>query len=212
MKPSRTNAAHGMSANAEPGTRRAALTNAIASIVLEGGVEELALRGLATRLNTSDRMLLYYFGSKDRLVGDALHEIGVRLNFLLAEHGGGPRRTPAQFLLDVLTLTRDPAVAPFMRLWSDVIARGARGEQPYDRIASEVVRSWLSWIEDRLIPSPAAPEPGRAAALLSIVEGVTLLEMASPGSTSEVGDYLSRALAAGHPASARRPRRPREPS
>jgi hypothetical protein len=37
-------------------------------------------------------------------------------------------------------------------------------------------------------------EPCYAAALLAIVEGMTLVEMACPGSTEHVGAFVSRAL------------------
>jgi AcrR family transcriptional regulator len=40
--------------------------------VLEHGLIGLSLRPLAAELGTSDRMLIYHFGSKDELVADVL--------------------------------------------------------------------------------------------------------------------------------------------
>ncbi len=174
--------------------RRAALAGEIAGIALRDGLGDMGLRGLASRLDTSDRMLLYYFGSKERLVEEALGQVNARLAVLLAARGGRDRVTPGRFLAEVLALAGDPEVAPFMRLWTEVIARGARGERPYDRIGAAAVRSWMAWIDGRLVAPADGAGSGRPAALLSIVEGVTLLEMAAPGCTAEVGAYLSRAL------------------
>ena len=186
----------------ERAARRAGLAGEIAAIVLREGLGHLGLRGLAARLGTSDRMLLYYFGTKDQLVIDVLEHAGARLTVLLAAHGGGPRVSPGQFLAGVVALAGDPDVAPFMRLWTEVIARGARREQPYDQIAARVVQSWIAWIDTRLTSAAGEPEPARAAALLSIVEGITLLEMAAPGCTAHVQCYLSRVLDAADAAAA----------
>ena len=181
-------------ASSDRAERRAALAREIAAVLLRDGLGDVGLRGLAARLGTSDRMLLYYFGTKDRLVTDALEQADSRLAVLLAARGGGPRVTPGQFLAGVLALAGDPEVMPFMRLWMEVIARAARGEAPYDRIGPALVRSWTAWIEGRLLPPAGLPEPARPAALLSIIEGMSLLEMAAPGATAGVQAYLSGVL------------------
>ena len=161
--------------------RRDALADEIASLVLRDGLGELGLRGLAARLSTSGRMLLYYFASKDALVVAVLGRISVRLGAVMAAHSTGAPVAAGDFLAQVLALSQDPGVAPFMRVWTEVVARGARGEEPYAVIAAQSVGQWLGWIDSRLLPE--ARRPGMAAAILSIVEGVTLLEMARPGTT-----------------------------
>src|SRR5690349_315476 len=51
-----------------PISRRAELTDGALRYVLEQGLVGLSLRPLAAALGTSDRMLIYHFGSKDALV------------------------------------------------------------------------------------------------------------------------------------------------
>lgn len=161
--------------------RRDALADEIASLVLREGLRQLGLRGLAARLSTSGRMLLYYFATKDALVVAVLARISGRLGAIMAAHSTGPPVTAGAFLARVLTLSREPEIAPFMRVWTEVVARGARGEEPYVKVAAETVGDWLEWIDSRLLPEARAH--GVAAAILSIVEGATLLEMARPGTT-----------------------------
>ena len=48
--------------------QRAALLDGVVEYVLREGVATLSLRPLAAALGTSDRMLLYYFDSRDRLL------------------------------------------------------------------------------------------------------------------------------------------------
>ncbi|MDX3533740.1 TetR/AcrR family transcriptional regulator [Streptomyces sp. MB09-01] len=52
--------------------KRADLLRRVREYVIGNGLADLSLRPLAKALGTSDRMLLYYFGSKDRLVAEAL--------------------------------------------------------------------------------------------------------------------------------------------
>ncbi len=58
--------------------RRSQLLNAITDYVLEHGLLDLSLRPLAAELGTSARMLIYYFGSKERLILEALESARTR--------------------------------------------------------------------------------------------------------------------------------------
>ena len=168
--------------------RRAGLADDIASIVLADGLGELGLRGLATRLSTSGRMLLYYFGTKEALVIAVLTRISERMGVIQAAESGGAMLTPGAFLARVLELARMPDIVPFLRVWTEVVARGARGEAPYDSFAAHTVGEWITWIDSRLLP--ASRRPGQAAAILAIVDGITLLEMARPGTTIQAQTLL----------------------
>lgn len=175
-------------------SRKVQLASTLADLALKEGIATLGLRGMAAKVGTSDRMLIYYFGTRDQLIVDVLEQVSTRLSALLLRIDDGSRSSPGQFLMRVLAMAHDPEIAPFMKLWTEVIARGARGEAPYDRIGPGAVKSWTDWIDSKLAPSSDDTDVGRAAALLSIVEGVTLLEMAAPGSTNDVASFLSRAL------------------
>ncbi len=168
--------------------RRAALADEIATIVLADGLGVLGLRGLAARLDTSGRMLLYYFGTKDVLVLTVLDRINARMTAIMADHATGPRTTPGALLARVLARVEHPEIAPFMRVWTEVVARGARGEAPYDRMTAGTVEAWIAWIESRLLPDDRSR--GQAEAILSVVDGLTLLELARPGSTTQARALL----------------------
>ena len=172
--------------------KRAELTEAIATIVLENGLDALALRGLAARLSTSGRMLLYYFTTKDALIRAVLARISERMAVLQDAAASGPPQTPGRFLADMMQAGIDPATAPFMRVWTEVIARAARNEAPYREIADQTVSAWLDWIASRLHPAP--DNEATAAAVLSIMEGITILEMGRPGTTEPARRLLPALL------------------
>ncbi len=172
--------------------RRAELVEAIATIVLENGLDALALRGLAARLSTSGRMLLYHFGTKDALVRAVLASISGRMALLQDKAAAGAPESAGRFLDDMMQAGIDPATAPFMRIWTDVIVRAARGEAPYREVAGRTVEAWLDWITGRLLPSP--DNEAKAVAVLSIMEGITILEMARPGTTDQARRLLPALL------------------
>jgi AcrR family transcriptional regulator len=55
--------------------RRAELLDEVANYILSNGLADLSLRPLAAAINTSPRMLLYFFGTKEKLIADALAHI-----------------------------------------------------------------------------------------------------------------------------------------
>jgi AcrR family transcriptional regulator len=55
--------------------RRQRLLADVTDYILRHGLADLSLRPLAAALGTSARMLIYYFGSRDQLIVDALAEV-----------------------------------------------------------------------------------------------------------------------------------------
>lgn len=173
-------------------TKYADLVEAITSIVLQEGLDALALRGLADRLSTSGRMLLYYFGNKDALIRAVLARISERMTPLQDAVSSGAQVSAGQFLGIMMQAGTDPQIAPIMRVWTEVVARAARSETPYREIADQTVVEWLDWINSRLLPAP--DNDAKARAILSIMEGVTILEMARPGTTDAARQLLPSLL------------------
>ena len=162
---------------------RADLTNRIATIALADRLDALALRGLAKRLATSGRMLLYYFQTKDELVTAALVRVSEQTAELLRPIEEAPPCTPGALMEQVLTASAASEFAPFLRIWTEVVARWGRREAPYNAISQIIVERWIAWTEERLVPGTRGHAHAVAISLLAMVDGLTLLEMASPGCT-----------------------------
>src|ERR1700683_5358639 len=64
--------------------RRVELLERIVDYVIENGLSDLSLRPLADAVGSSARVLLYYFGSKDKLVTAVLMGAGDRQRALFA--------------------------------------------------------------------------------------------------------------------------------
>jgi AcrR family transcriptional regulator len=107
------------------------LLRLVAEHVLANGVTSLTLRGLARDVGSNNRMLLYYFGSKEQIVREALQAVGRDLfpGFENAwaglENGEGALRDDLQ---EVWEHIADPANLPFLRLFFEVF--GQASQQP----------------------------------------------------------------------------------
>jgi AcrR family transcriptional regulator len=143
--------------------RRAAVLGRAADYVLEHGLADLSLRPLAKALRTSPRMLLYDFGSKERLIQDVLAEIRRRETSLL--------EAEVRTLGDVWAWISAPEREPFLRLFFEVyVADLGKGE------AEPLVRDWLDYLQTSWHP-PA--DEATATLMVAVVRGLLLDRLAT---------------------------------
>ncbi|OKK03773.1 TetR family transcriptional regulator [Streptomyces sp. CB03234] len=160
-------------------TQERILEAAMAAIA-EDGLASLTMAALAERLGTSGGHILYYFGSKDRLLLEALRwsetALAEERRALLG------RRTTAERKLDQfmeLYLPRGPR-DPRWTVWIELWAR-TTGEGPLRAAQEELDRGWQTDLEALLakgaaqgrfaIPEPEVPE--RADMLLALLDGLS---------------------------------------
>jgi AcrR family transcriptional regulator len=174
--------------------KRAELADRLADIALSDGLSALTLRSAAGRLGTSDRMLIYYFTCKAELVRTVLERIAVRQAEILAAPRPPVRKPADEFLIRAYSAVCNAQFMPFMRVWAEVASRGTRGEDFYRQLARDEHSRWLSWIEANIDTAGDEERRASAAAILTVLEGASMLEMSSPGCTAGVASLLRRAF------------------
>src|SRR5713101_2818105 len=126
---------------------RKALLAAVADYLLEHGLANLSLRPLAAATGTSARMLVYHFGSKERLIAEAMHEVRARQQ-KLAETW--IRRHPAasfdEFLHMVWSWVAAPQHESYLRLFLAVLGRGIGDAEPFAEFSRSTFGDWVSWV------------------------------------------------------------------
>jgi AcrR family transcriptional regulator len=155
--------------------RRAATLARAAEYVLEHGLAGLSLRPLAIALGTSPRMLLYDFGTKERLVHEILAEIRRHEESLL--------ETEVHTLEDVWHWIAAPEREAFLRLFFEIYV-GALGTAE----AAPLVRDWLSFLRDRWKPPV---DDATATLMIAVVRGL-LLDRLATGDRSRTDDAFRR--------------------
>jgi AcrR family transcriptional regulator len=133
-----------------PGSRQQ-WTDAATDYVLENGLIGLSLRPLAAALGTSDRMIIYRFGSKDGLVAEVLRTSNARATDYVSRL---PRsKDPHAAVHDLWAAVSHPAVDGCHRLYVEAAALGLFGREPYASIVRETNSGWRSAVVDRLMRS-----------------------------------------------------------
>jgi AcrR family transcriptional regulator len=131
--------------------RRAEWTEAATDYVLEHGLIGLSLRPLAADLGTSDRMLLYHFGSKDELVAAVLLASNERSTAHV--RAMEPSADLRHAVHDLWAAMLIPQVDRCSRLYVEAAALGLLGKEPYATVVREANEHWTSAMVDHLVRS-----------------------------------------------------------
>ena len=155
-----------------PGPDREALLHALADHVLDHGLNTASLRPMAAAAGTSDRMLIYHFGSKEGLIAAILRHLAARMRAgLTAALPPGPFAHEDDLLAALIALLRSPPFRPYVRVWFDIVSAAAQGQVAHRDAGQDILNLFCDWIAARHPGgSPAAPR------LLALVEGVLLME------------------------------------
>lgn len=166
--------------------------------MLQHGLIGLSLRPLAAALGTSDRMLLYHFGTKDELVAALLRHSNDRS---VAELDALPASAGLRAAVhDLWTAMRSPTLQPCARLYVEASALGLLGREPYASVVHEGNATWMEALVAHLVRS-GVPRPlaVRAAKVIDAAfMGFELdlpLDAGGPGRSQAVDD-LADAVAA----------------
>jgi AcrR family transcriptional regulator len=153
--------------------------------VLTFGLNTASLRPLAQAAATSDRMLIYHFGSKDGLIGELLQHLAEELSDKL-DHAlpPGRARSTKRYIQDIVALVRRDPYTRYMRLWLDIVSAAGQGSAAHAAIGKGIVQGYLAWLEKRLPEDQADPE-ATLALLLTLIEGVVVLDAVGQGQIAD---------------------------
>ena len=165
--------------------RRQVWLDGMAQHVLIHGLTHASLRPLAAAVGTSDRMLIYHFGSKDGVIGALLRHLAA--GFVAGLEAALPpgRAVSVQVCLaEVVALLRDPGMAGYCRVWLDILAAAAAGSAAHRAAGQEIMAGFAVWLEGRL-PEGTEGAADVAAALLTLIEGVVVMDSAGQGALAD---------------------------
>jgi AcrR family transcriptional regulator len=129
---------------AEDGTpARERLLAAAMEHVAEHGVGNLSLRGLASALGTSHRMLIYHFGSREGLLIEVIRAVEAQQRAALAELLLDDDAPPAETMRRMWRRIADPALWPNERLFFEVYAQALQGSPHAQPLLDGIVDLWV---------------------------------------------------------------------
>ncbi len=148
------------------------LLNKLADHVLVNGLNSASLRPMAKAAGTSDRMLIYHFGSKDALIGELLEHLASQMAKGLDLALPSERfETEDVLVAKVLQLMRSDAFQPYARVWLDIVAGAAQGMSAHQKAGHAIILTFLDWLSLR------HPE-GQSGAprTLTLIEGCLVMD------------------------------------
>jgi AcrR family transcriptional regulator len=107
------------------------------------GLADQSLRELAAGAGTSHRMLIYHFGSHAGLVAAIAASIETQQRETLAELAADAPG-PAELQRRLWAQVSDPAIAPFVRLFFDVLGLALAGRPGTEQFLADLIEPWLA--------------------------------------------------------------------
>ena len=173
--------------------RRDELLDGATAWAFDHGLAQLSLRPLATALGTSDRMLLYYFGSRDQLVLDiAARATTVLVATMPAVDPDRPPRSSRAWLDACWALYTDPAVRPAMSFLFELDALGTREPGNLRDAARLVADAWIATVDRALAALGVA---SRSRAGLTRVVAAALVGLALDALVADEPERPTAAMA-----------------
>ena len=166
-------------------SRKAELLDELIAYLAKHGLADLSLRPMAAATGTSARLLVFHFGSKERLLEEVLGEMQARLQRSFIAMAQGERKVP------LLRAFWDWALAEpnhaMLRLLYQLHMLAAQSPKTYRRYLKGNSLNWLQLIQQALPPEQRDP---RFATLLGAVFDGLFIEYMSSGDRRRTTETL----------------------
>jgi AcrR family transcriptional regulator len=160
--------------------RRAELVDGALEYVLANGLVGLSLRPLAAHLGTSDRMLIYHFASKERLILDVLSRAQQRLAEAVAPADMQPGSV-SELVDQLWTALKVPAAAQVTRLYLETCVLAVQDPRRYGDAPARLRGPWRAPLQAglRAFGVPAQQAGPLADLILDTFDGLALDRLTS---------------------------------
>ena len=158
--------------------RKQQLLEELLGYLVKHGVAEVSLRPMAAAVGTSARLLIFHFGSKERLLTEVLELVQERLQRslgeLLAMEHGAERAAPLRLFWD--WALKDANFVQ-LRLLYQLQVLAAHDQKAYGRYLKKNSLNWLEIVQALLKPPQRSPL--LATLIVAVFDGLFIEVMSS---------------------------------
>ncbi|MEA9987220.1 MULTISPECIES: TetR/AcrR family transcriptional regulator [Subtercola] len=141
---------------------RQRLLELAADLIVVEGVSALSLSGLARSIGSNNRMLLYYFGSKEDLLAEASLVVFARFPRLRTMTENLTGRAPLADRLDAAWLAiSHPDNMPFLRLFFETFGLAVHKPKENQRLLTTMGTNWSNGLHAALVADGFDEAPAR---------------------------------------------------
>ncbi len=138
------------------------------------GLSQLTFGRVAKRLGVSDRVLVYYFPTKDDLVSAVLASMGSELQVTLASALTGTASDHVALARQAWPVLASPDADPVFALFFEANGLAAAGREPYASLVGHLVEAWITWVMD-FFDGPPTRRRAEAEATIALIDGLLLV-------------------------------------
>ncbi len=155
---------------------RADILDGALAAAFDDGLSRLTFGRVAERLGISDRIVVYYFPTKDDLIGEVVLAMGVELQQTLATAFSQPANDHLELVAAAWPVVASPDADPVFALFFEANGLAASGREPYHTLVPTLVELWIDWAAGFV---DGAPEHRRVEAetAVAIIDGLLLLRL-----------------------------------
>ena len=174
--------------------RKAHLLDAFVRYLLRRGVSDISLRPAAAALGTSPRMLIYYFGSRKRLLFDAMEEIRVRerTRFMQEIQSRPPGLSTREFLMASWRWYASKRRERYLRLLFELYGLAFVNPKRYRGFLTAMAEDFFGMMEAGLRSQGLSQRDSRLAATLyrATLRGL-LIDLLSTGDRARIDEAVA---------------------
>lgn len=170
-------------------TRDEILDGAVAA-VFDEGLSRLTFGRLARRMAISDRVIVYYFPTKDELIAEVLAAVGLRLQAALAPALTTQVADHVKLVKVVWPVLATPEADPVFSLFFEAGGLAAAGIEPYATLVPQQMAGWIEWASAFIDGTPARRRT-EASAAIATLDGLLLVRQLAG---TDVADRAARGV------------------
>lgn len=156
--------------------RRGQLVNAFLDYALEHGLANASIREVGREIGTSGRMLIHYFGSREKLIAEALGVLRLRNRDRVFQSFGKRPETFDQAYWRIWRYLTDRETLRGFRLSYEALGLALQRPEAYREFLDSLTVDWRLSLEAVLAAQGFPPERSRAVATvyLSVLRGLVV--------------------------------------
>jgi AcrR family transcriptional regulator len=143
-------------------------------VVLAEGLAALSYGKVAKSLGISDRMVVYYFPSKDVLITTIVTAMGAELQELL-EGAFADQADPDELMRTAWPILASSKVDALMAVYFEVVGLASARKEPFVGLSAALVEAWVAWISELILGDGPAERRRLALAVVARIDGLLMV-------------------------------------
>ena len=129
---------------------------------------------LAKRLGISDRIVVYYFPTKNDLLTDVMLAMGARLQQALGQAFTAPAVHHLELARTAWPVLASTEFDQIFAMFFEANGLAAVGREPYRTLITQLMETWIQWLGTFFVGTPEGRR-AEAEAVIALIDGLLLL-------------------------------------